>query len=227
VRAAAAVSIHSADGTIGIFILFSDRETSFGSRRMEALRVFAGITALEIHRRRELAGLVAQRADARAMLEVAKGLSRHIDEAGLLAEIVAYSRAAAGASFGVAWRLSGNLFESAAIDGDDGGRVEHHRRHAGGEPGIIGMADPDAGDVGQEIALAWRHGGSAFRVGSGGAAMESAAAETIPVAGSIGRTTRERFELYDAPRLSRTFTLPRAGRSTGCAAPPDGASRRP
>ena len=38
---------------------------------------------------------------------------------------------------------------AADIDGNDGGRVEHHRRHAGGEPGIIGMADPDAGDVGQ------------------------------------------------------------------------------
>jgi hypothetical protein len=34
------------------------------------------------------------------------------------------------------------------------------------------MADPDAGDVGQEIARAWRHGGTAFRMGSGGAAMK-------------------------------------------------------
>jgi PAS domain S-box-containing protein len=121
VRAAAAVSIHSADGTIGVFILFSDRETSFASRRMEALRVFSGITALEIHRRRELAGLVAERADARAMLDVAKDLARYTDEEALLGEIVAYCRGISGAAFAVAWRLSGNLFEPAALDGDDGG----------------------------------------------------------------------------------------------------------
>ncbi len=121
VRAAAAISIHSADGTIGVFLLFSDRETTFGSRRMEAVRVFAGITALEIHRRRELAGLVAERADARAMLEVAKDLGRYTDEEALLGEIVGYCRAVSGAAFAVAWRLSGNLFEPAALEGDDGG----------------------------------------------------------------------------------------------------------
>jgi diguanylate cyclase (GGDEF)-like protein/PAS domain S-box-containing protein len=121
VRAAAAVSIHSADGTVGVFLLMSDRETTFGSRRMEGLRIFAGITALEIHRRRELRALVAQRADARALLEVAKNLSRFTDEDSLLGEIVAHCRQASGATFAVAWTLSGNLFEPAAIDGDDGG----------------------------------------------------------------------------------------------------------
>jgi diguanylate cyclase (GGDEF)-like protein/PAS domain S-box-containing protein len=121
VRAAAAVSIHSADGTVGVFLLMSDRETNFGSRRMEALRTFSGIIALEIHRRRELRALVAERAEARSMLEVAKNLSRFTDEDGLLGEIVAHCRQASGASFAVAWTLSGNLFEPAAIDGDDAG----------------------------------------------------------------------------------------------------------
>jgi diguanylate cyclase (GGDEF)-like protein/PAS domain S-box-containing protein len=121
VRAAAAISILSADGTVGVFLLLSDRETTFGSRRMEAVRVFSGITAIEIHRRRELAALVAERTDARAMLDVAKDLSRFIDEDALLHEIVAHTRAVSGAAFAVAWRLSGNLFEAKAVDGADEG----------------------------------------------------------------------------------------------------------
>ena len=121
VRAAASVSMHAAEGTIGVFQLFSDRETSFPSRRMEALRVFASIAALEFHRRRQLAGLIAQRADARAMLETAKELSRHTDEQQLLSEIAAHCRAAGDAVFAIAWVLDGNLFRPAAVDGDDRG----------------------------------------------------------------------------------------------------------
>ena len=65
--------------------------------------------------------------------------------------------------------LAGAGPAAADVDRDDGRLVEHDRRHAGGEPGIIGMADPDAGDVGQEIARAWRHGGAPrFRCGSAG-----------------------------------------------------------
>lgn len=119
VRAAAAVSLHAREGTIGVLVLFSDRETAFGSRRMEALRIFASIVALEIHRRRQLAGLIAQRSDARAMLDVAKALGRHTDEREVLADIAAHCRSATGAAFAIAWVLDGNLFRAAAIDGAD------------------------------------------------------------------------------------------------------------
>ena len=121
VRAAAAVSLHAREGTIGVLVLFSDRETAFGSRRMEALRVFSSIVALEIHRRRQLAGLIAQRSDARAMLDVAKALGRHTDEREVLAEAAAHGRSATGGSFAVAWSLDGNLFRPAAVDGPDHG----------------------------------------------------------------------------------------------------------
>jgi len=121
VRAAAAVSLTAREGTIGVLMLFSDRETAFGSRRMEALRVFASIVALEIHRRRQLAGLIAQRSDARAMLEVAKALGRHTDEREVLADVASHCRSSTGASFAIAWVLEGNLFKPAAIDGDDRG----------------------------------------------------------------------------------------------------------
>jgi len=121
VRAAAAVSLTAREGTIGVLVLFSDRETAFGSRRMEALRVFSTIAALEIHRRRQLAGLIAQRSDARAMVEVAKALGRHTDESEVLADVVAHCRSSTGASFAIAWVLEGNLFRPVAIDGDDRG----------------------------------------------------------------------------------------------------------
>ncbi len=121
VRAAAAVAIHSGEGTIGLFLLFSDRETSFPSKRMEALAVFAGIVALDIHRRRRLSGLEDARADDRAMLEIAKRLTKYADENSLLAEILSHCRAGTDARFGIAWRLTGNLFEPAAVEGDDAG----------------------------------------------------------------------------------------------------------
>jgi diguanylate cyclase (GGDEF)-like protein/PAS domain S-box-containing protein len=121
IRAVAAVPIHSPQGTIGVFLLFSDRDTAFGSRRMESLRVFAGVVALEIHRRRRLASLLAERADTKTMLEEAKALSRFTEERALLAEVVAHCRMWSAASFGVAWDLHGNLFEPAVIDGDDAG----------------------------------------------------------------------------------------------------------
>ena len=121
VRAAAAVAIHSNEGTIGVFLLLSDRETSFPSKRMESVSMFAGIAALDIHRRRRLAGLMEERADAKEMLETAKRLGRQGDEDALLLEVAEHCRAAGGAAFAIAWRLAGNLFEAAAKQGDDRG----------------------------------------------------------------------------------------------------------
>lgn len=121
VRAAAALPIHSAEGTVGLFLLLSDRETAFGSKRMEGVRTFAAIVALEIRRRRQLLELQADRAEAAAMLDVAKDLSRHTDELDLLSEVVDHSRIASSATFAVAWILRGNLFEPAVVSGDDAG----------------------------------------------------------------------------------------------------------
>jgi diguanylate cyclase (GGDEF)-like protein/PAS domain S-box-containing protein len=124
VRAAAAVPIHSSEGTVGLFLLLSDRETAFGSRRMEGIRTFAAIVALEIRRRRQLLELRSDRAEAAAMLEVAKDLSRHVNEPELLSEIVNHCRVVANASFAVAWILRGNLFEPAVVSGEDAGFVQ-------------------------------------------------------------------------------------------------------
>ena len=41
---------------------------------------------------------------------------------------------------------------AAHVDGRGRGLVEQDRGHAGGEAGVVGMADPDARDVGDEVS---------------------------------------------------------------------------
>ena len=77
---------------------------------------------------------------------------------------------------------SARAFSSATADVNCGNDrvIEQNRRHPRGEPLIISVADADAGDIGEEIAAAWGHGG----------AMEVAAAETILPLTSIAMRNR-------------------------------------
>ena len=47
---------------------------------------------------------------------------------------------------------------AAHVDGDDSRRIEHDGGDARRRAGIVGMADPDAGDIGEEVAGWGRHG---------------------------------------------------------------------